>query len=573
MMRMKRLIQPISGLRLAAAGLAVLTMLGTPAIAQDDAPPRGPREGDRRPGDRRAGENRPEPPGGRGQGRWNADQRARRGGGGPGMWGSIGYIMQPEFVSRDASFITTELKLDREQQSILEMLLLDYQESFQLAMDEAREGFEAFREQRQQDPERQLRDQQRDELREKFRAMREKMRSLRENTPEGKEIDPEQLEKFQAEMGQLQDQMRELRPQMPQGEEMMEIYEQLAPIGRNLRNTRHALGMQFRSDLLAILNDQQTEHWDRFNRALLRMKTMNRGQLSGESIDLLNLLAQMDLSEDQLYAMETLVEGYDLQMDAALKARNAVLDEDRTEFMEAMSVEDIERTLAFMRKEAERRIAVRNVNDEYAPLFASGLVELGEDDTADEFMDRYHTEAYPFVFRPSFTLRAIDAAMMIDGLDEDMLTAIQDLRENYMNETAPMNDSLLRVVREQEPKRQEQFMRMRMEQVDPREMRNMEDPIRESMGSRREVDDRYYEQLSALLGPELAEQLPQRRRGPGGQDRNFQRGRGGDRDVESREARRAELIERFDKDGDGQLNEEERRAAGEAMRQERENRN
>jgi hypothetical protein len=86
-----------------------------------------------------------------------------------------------------------------------------------------------------------------------------------------------------------------------------------------------------------------------------------------------------------------------------------------------------------------------------------------------------------------------------------------------------------------------------------------EDPYREGMDNRNRVDERYVEQLKALLTPEQQEALPAQRGGRGG-------GGGGWGGMGASEEQRAEFMKRFDKDGDGELSDEERQSMIEEFR-------
>jgi hypothetical protein len=87
--------------------------------------------------------------------------------------------------------------------------------------------------------------------------------------------------------------------------------------------------------------------------------------------------------------------------------------------------------------------------------------------------------------------------------------------------------------------------------------RDEDDPYRDGLEDRERIDERYVEQLRALLTPEQQEALPAQRGGRGG---------GGWGGGGMSEEQRAEFMKRFDKDGDGELSDEERRAMIEEFR-------
>jgi hypothetical protein len=229
-------------------------------------------------------------------------------------------------------------------------------------------------------------------------------------------------------------------------------------------------------------------------------------------------------------------------------------------------VKDAERIL---KQQLQYREAVRDVNDRYRANFAASIADEVE---RAELEAAILEAAYERIYRPTWAHRAFEAAMQLDGLEADTLQAIADLQLAYLAEIAGLNRTLMTALRESEADRQVEEGTRMVAVMSGDLSRGMpfgpggrggrggeDDAFREGMDLRDQADERYVERLRGLLSPEQQEALPARRGGRGGPGGQGGPG-GGNAD------RRAEMIQRFDTNGDGELNEEERRAMFESFR-------
>ena len=96
------------------------------------------------------------------------------------------------------------------------------------------------------------------------------------------------------------------------------------------------------------------------------------------------------------------------------------------------------------------------------------------------------------------------------------------------------------------------------------------DPMREVFEQRSDVGERYLERLRALLTPEQIERLP-RTRGQGGARGGFGGGQGGAEGMQGMlerlpEEQRRQLLQAVDRNGNGQIDEDEREGLRQSMR-------
>lgn len=518
---------------LAVLATAVAAMVVLPALAQQEDRP-----GDRR-GSRQRGDERP---------------RNQRGGGG------FGRFFQPEYLRRDLVVVVEELELVPGQRAIVETLLLDYETAFSEASEAMRAQFSELRPQRAQDPERR---EKRRGLFDGMRKLREEIQAQREQATDENPVPAEAIAELEQKMAALREEMIELRPQRPQGEELEQMMDAMRKVAQEWRRQRAALKRELETNLQSILTEDQLENWPDFERTLRRQKTLPQGRLSGERIDLMLLLRDLDLDAKTSAALEPVVEEYTLALDRALAARNEAIEPSWDEIFGAMRAGDVDRAVALARDGTTLRISVRRVNERYAETIAGVLAETASQELAEEFRSIYKRRAYPRIFRPTRTQRAFNAAKEIEHLDEEVLAAIVALEGTYLIELTAKNRQLVQVTRKHEPDRGQRWLRWgaaRMAGQRP-QRRQEEDPIRETFAERTELDQKYRNRLEDLLTPEQVAMLPQQR-----QQRE---GRRGDRfgfGGADAEERRARMLERFDADGDGELSEKERDAMREQFR-------
>ena len=87
------------------------------------------------------------------------------------------------------------------------------------------------------------------------------------------------------------------------------------------RDFREELGEQFLSDLQTVLYPEQQELWPSFERVLRRKNLLPMGRLSGENVDLFQVVDQLSLDESARLRIEMILKDYEMQLDEALKRR------------------------------------------------------------------------------------------------------------------------------------------------------------------------------------------------------------------------------------------------------------
>ncbi|HVP73403.1 MAG TPA: hypothetical protein VMS30_06660, partial [Phycisphaerales bacterium] len=133
---------------------------------------------------------------------------------------------------------------------------------------------------------------------------------------------------------------------------------------------------------------------------------------------------------------------------------------------------------------------------------------------------------YPSVYRQTRGQKAFAAIEKMDGVPADAAATLADLRRAYDSELVTANDHLRQTIDREQPKERmrglENLKRTMQGEndVNPEEpfaeRDRPEDPIKEAMERRADLDDRYLKNVAALLPADKAAELPKprTRKGP-----------------------------------------------------------
>jgi len=557
-----------TSLRPALVAAVALVSSATLVHAQAQEPPAG-RQGERG-GDRAGGGNR-----GGGMGRMFS-------GGGRGMGGMAGGLrdmretFEADFVRRDVPIFVRQLNLTEDQSGVLENLFVDYEAAFQpeaqaiesSMMEIGRTMMQSF-----MSPERR---QQMEEMRSRFQKEFEEAEAA--NGP----MDDEARRNFFRE--RMQKATEEFAAQAQANGLDAEIKSAIGEVLTKVEawQVRKAeLKKNFTEGMKAVLDDDQLAQWPAFERFLIREKTLPRGRISGENINLFFIVDELRMPQDEFAKVETLFNDYENRLDSALRARNGYLEESMPKLMKAMQGSDAADAGRIFKRQADLRSAVRDVNEEFRKAMVNALGESQWAKTLDSAILEGGWERF---YRPTGTDRMFEEAAKLEGLDPSIVQSVKDLHASYRNELAPMNERLRTLARTEEPDqivRDGERMVTMISQGIGGMARNIgqgfdqgrEDPMRKVFDERSDLGDRYEERLKALLTPEQFAKLPRSTRGGGGRG-NFGDGPafGGNFDPNAMlerlpEEQRKQFLDAVDKNKNGKIDDDERDGIREYMRQ------
>lgn len=355
----------------------------------------------------------------------------------------IDEALQPDFIRRDLALMQQHMKLDAAQHAIIESLFCDYEAAFREAADETRRQAMQLRT-ALNGVDRDL-ERHREHVRRRVAEIFDEARRARE---ESSEADAEQLQQeSRARAEELRDELKQFDVQPLEEDDALRMIDQAVNGLDRWKATKARLRATFVSNALATINDEQRAAWPALEQTVDRARMLPRGKLSGESVDLHHIVAELNLPDDQRQRLAPTLEQYATRLNDTLRRREMFADQTRRTLLHAIRCHDESRAELLMSQHMNLRVAVRNVNDD----FAAALAALLEPDVGQRLQRIYRERAYSRVFRPTRVQRKFNAALETPDLDAELIGSIRFLQTDHTALIQAANERLLQAVRSHEP--------------------------------------------------------------------------------------------------------------------------
>ncbi len=248
----------------------------------------------------------------------------------------------------------------------------------------------------------------------------------------------------------------------------------------------------------AILVADQRQLWPGFSQRLYREKHMNRGRLSGEAVDLFQIIRDSDLSQAAENAIFDNLGEYAVALDVAMRKRDQILRGNPKKLFDNILSGNAKQDDSVVDDLVRARVEVRDLNDRYIEVLASGLV--GED--SENFRARALKRGYPRIYRRTPAQRILRQAAENENYPEDIIVQIVQLEGSYLQELLTVNHELLLMTRKHEPEVHRHRQLAGQVRRDGGTPSKLDDPTRDIYKSREELGKRYIAMLRDLLSPE-----------------------------------------------------------------------
>ncbi|MSQ90094.1 MAG: hypothetical protein EXS01_01695 [Phycisphaerales bacterium] len=302
----------------------------------------------------------------------------------------------------------------------------------------------------------------------------------------------------------LRDQMKNLKDKILSAGEQGAIGVLMVPINQWAQEKRR-LKQRFEVNLRSVLSDEQQARWPGLERAMRREKELPRGVLSGESIDLRTVSRESEVPPEVMLAATEALLNYEAGLDAALLARSTQLTESQDKIKEAMVADDFATGLKELELIVATRVALRDLQDRSIDSLAAAYGEKW----GAAFRALARATAYPTVYRPSPLIPFFAAAREISGLSPEQITQINAVETAYVPWYSDWQDRFANATRTEEPKKQTEETRRRMNQGSPTTPKPVAGGPYQSLYAERDAaDEKARADIAAILGAELSELLP-----------------------------------------------------------------
>lgn len=277
----------------------------------------------------------------------------------------------------------------------------------------------------------------------------------------------------------------------------------LPAIEKTFRDASRTLEGEFLADLKIMAGEAgEGLAWDRVERMRRRELVLKGGGMSGEGVDLVELVGSLSMPAEAMSAAEPMLLEYEAEMDRHAQARLKMFEE-QGEIKSLGKGLDPERMEAMMRDFRESGARLRDVNMRYAKKIEGTL----PDEQRAAFAGEFRKRCFPAVYKTSRVQRELDAAQGLSDLGADKRETLALLRETYAREARAVNEAWASAIEEQEKSGASSGMSFGGAQI---KMMSGEEPeaLRQARQSRRDLDKRIRDRLAGVLTPEQRERLP-----------------------------------------------------------------
>lgn len=322
---------------------------------------------------------------------------------------------------------------------------------------------------------------------------------------------------YQAAAKEMREGMQEVTRAFEDTQDHSVFSEKMPAIRRKHRERTKKLEAGLMSDLKALLSAEQEASWPKVERQR-RRETSLRGSLSGESVNILQIVEGLKVQVDE--PLSQALDEYELELDRALVAKEQA-QPGGDSFGPGGGQFNVEEFQERMAKAREAGLKIRDVNQRHARRVEPLLPEAKR----WEFAAAVRRDSFPRVYRTSRTSRALDESLKFTDLDASQREAIAALKSSYDRDLAAVNDRWASAIEDEEKSDASGgtmmlpgggVMQVRMGEED------QNSPVAQARKARRELDERTRERLESQLRPEQKDKLPKGSDREAGEDGAFE---------------------------------------------------
>ncbi len=316
----------------------------------------------------------------------------------------------------------------------------------------------------------------------------------------------------------LQDKMEKIRQDFQDNQDPSVWQKDMPDAMEKFQTKTGELEKSFMSDLKALLTSDQATKWPILERTNRRNKSLPSGMLAGESVDLVKMVGELKLAKAPDAVGQSL-DRYESEIDSAIVERDAKR-KDLAEQMgwgtkkkdtkdaggDAANMFDFKKIGEAMTEMRKSGIKVRDINDRYSSLVASGLPE----DKREDFSTRYKKAKFPQIYREPYALKALNGAAAFKDLDADQKTGIAELTAKYKRDADAANEKYARATADAEKDGGGDDMMGGWMKMMGGDQGGDESDLAVAKKAKRKLDSDTIDKLKAILKPEQVERLPER---------------------------------------------------------------
>jgi hypothetical protein len=212
--------------------------------------------------------------------------------------------------------------------------------------------------------------------------------------------------------------------------------EKMPTINKEFREKEVKLEKSLMDDLRALCSGGAQEgRWSKVERMRRREVELRRGSVSGEAMDLIEIVHNLKLAPDALAPIAAALDEYETEIDGQIKNRQKV-QSDAPAFKpgEPPDMEAMKKSMADSR---EAGLKIKGVNERFAKRIEGALPE----EKQAAFRKAARAAMFPQVYRRSPITRDLDKALALKDLTSEQRETLTGLKASYERDSRPINDA------------------------------------------------------------------------------------------------------------------------------------
>lgn len=216
------------------------------------------------------------------------------------------------------------------------------------------------------------------------------------------------------------------------------VFSKMGEMMQAARAKRQAMESAFLTDMKATLAPEQQGKWESVERTRRRDRSMSRGLMAGERLDVVRMVEALKLSPEQAAAVTPVLDQYEIDVDRELVVRNQVFDKAQEGMREVMGGGDLTKMQEMFEQGRAAAMKVRDVNRRYARQIEAQLPE----EKRAAFAEAVRRQSYPMIYRPSQTSRLVEAVNAMADMTGEQKQTITEINERFTREYAAVSQQL-----------------------------------------------------------------------------------------------------------------------------------
>ncbi|UYV11553.1 MAG: hypothetical protein NCW75_09590 [Phycisphaera sp.] len=301
----------------------------------------------------------------------------------------------------------------------------------------------------------------------------------------------EYIDSVQTSMDEVREAMRNARQEFEETRDGS-AFQNARELSQASNERAATLESQLMGDLQMMLTPEQAEAWPRVEMAHRRATTLPRGLMSGERVDLFEIVDTLELDGEPASEASMVLADYELALDRVLIARNEMFEEGLQMFRDR----DFESLQDHFEKARDASVRVRDTHRNFARRLQAVIPE----EKLPAMQTAVRRASFPTVYRQNRADRAIEAARGLDDLSDDQRSQINGIAESTARRMDQVNRKLADTIESNE-------VNMNLRDMMRGGRRGNEDGTRELFREKRDAVNKTVEQLKAVLTEEQAAKL------------------------------------------------------------------